>query len=86
MRNTQWKKKASSTNSAGLTGWKYGENTNKSLSLCSKLKFKDIKDLNVKSDTLNPIEETLWDGFECIGTERQFPKENNDITDTKNNN
>jgi hypothetical protein len=36
--------------------------------LCTKLKSKQIKDLNVKLDTLNLIEEKVGSGLECTGT------------------
>jgi hypothetical protein len=35
------------------------------LSPCTKLKSKCIKELNIKLDTLNPIEEKLGDYLEC---------------------
>ena len=38
------------------------------LSLCTKLKSKWIKDLNVKPDTLNLIEDKVGDSLELIGT------------------
>ena len=37
------------------------------LSLCTKLKFKWTKDLNIKPDTLNLIEEKLGKRLELIG-------------------
>ena len=38
------------------------------LSPCTKLNFKWIKDLNLKSDTLNEIEEKVGKILELIGT------------------
>jgi hypothetical protein len=42
------------------------------LSLCTKLKSKWVKDLNIKLDTLNLIEEKVGNSFECIGTRDNF--------------
>ena len=42
------------------------------LSPCSKLKYKWIKDLNLKSDTLNLIEEEVGKSLEHIGTGEIF--------------
>jgi hypothetical protein len=42
------------------------------LSPCTKLKSKWIKDLNIKSDTLNVIEEKVGKSLEVIGTGRNF--------------
>ena len=42
------------------------------LSLCTKHKSKWIKDLNVKPDTLNLIEEKLANSLELIGTGDNF--------------
>ena len=55
------KKKASSTNDAGLTGSLHVEE-------CTKLKSKWIKDLNIKPNTLNLIEEKMGKSLELIGT------------------
>jgi hypothetical protein len=56
----QWKKKASSIDGAGLTGSQCIENEDKSIFVTlPKLKSKWIKDLNIKQDTLNLIEEKL---------------------------
>ena len=38
------------------------------LSPCTKLKSKWLKDLNIKSDTLNLTEEKVEKSFELIGT------------------
>jgi hypothetical protein len=38
------------------------------LSPCTKLKFTLIKDLNIKPDTLNQIEEKVGNSLEVIGT------------------
>jgi hypothetical protein len=42
------------------------------LSPCTKLKSKWIKDLNIKSDTLNLIEEKVGKSLELIGTGGNF--------------
>jgi hypothetical protein len=42
------------------------------LSPCTKLKSKWIKDLNIKPDTLNLIEEKVGNSLELIGTGRNF--------------
>jgi hypothetical protein len=42
------------------------------LSHCTKFKFKWIKDLNIKPDTLNLIEEKVGNSLEHIGTEDNF--------------
>ena len=42
------------------------------LSLCTKLKSKWIKDLNIKPDTLNLIEEKVRKKLELIVTGRNF--------------
>ena len=42
------------------------------LSPCTKLKSKWIKDLNIKPDTLNLIEEKVGKSLELIGTGRNF--------------
>ena len=42
------------------------------LSPCTKLKSKWIKDLNIKPDTLNIIEEKLGKSLELIGTGGNF--------------
>jgi hypothetical protein len=42
------------------------------LSLCTKLKSKWIKDLNIKSDTLNLIEEKMRKSLELIGRGGNF--------------
>jgi hypothetical protein len=42
------------------------------LSLCTKLKTKSVKDLSIKLNTLNPIEEKLGNTLECIGTGGNF--------------
>jgi hypothetical protein len=38
------------------------------LSPCTKLKFKWIKGLNIKPDTLSLIEKKVENSLECIGT------------------
>ena len=42
------------------------------LSPCTKLKSKWIKNLNIKPDTLNLIEEKMGKSLELIGTGRHF--------------
>jgi hypothetical protein len=42
------------------------------LSPCTKLKSKWIKDLNIKPDTLNLIEEKVGKSLECISTGDNF--------------
>ena len=42
------------------------------LSPCTKLKSKSIKDLNIKPDTLNLIEEKVGNILECIVTGDHF--------------
>jgi hypothetical protein len=42
------------------------------LSSCKNLKFNWIKNLNIKPDTLNPIDEKLGKSLECIGTGDNF--------------
>jgi hypothetical protein len=42
------------------------------LSPCTKLKSKWIKDLHIKPDTLNPIEENVGKSLELIGTGENF--------------
>ena len=42
------------------------------LSLCTKLKSKWIKDLNVKPDTLNLIEQKMGNGLELLSTGDNF--------------
>ena len=42
------------------------------LSPCRQLKYKWIKDLNIKPSTLNLIEEKVGSTFECIGTGDYF--------------
>ena len=44
------------------------------LSPYTKLKSKWIKELNIKSDTLNLIEEKVGNSLECIGIEENFLK------------
>ena len=42
------------------------------LSPCTKLKSKWIKDLNIKPNTLNLIEEKVGKSLKCIGTGEHF--------------
>jgi hypothetical protein len=42
------------------------------LSLCTKLKSKWVKELNIKPDTLNLIEERMEKSLEFIGTGENF--------------
>jgi hypothetical protein len=68
------KKKALSLNSAGITGCQYVEKMKRFpyLSACTKLKSKCVKDLNIKPDTLNLIEEKVGKNIELICTEGNF--------------
>jgi len=61
--------KASSINAARLTGCLYVEKMkiDPYLSPCAKLKSKWIKDLSIKPDTLNLIEEKVGKSLELIG-------------------
>jgi hypothetical protein len=61
------KSKATLTNGARLTGcWHVEECNNPYLSFCTKLNSKWIKYINIKSDTLNMIEEKVGNSLECI--------------------
>ena len=64
------KKKESSINGAGLTDSLYVKKTktNPYLLPCTKLKSKWIKDLNIKPDTLNLIEEIVGNNLELFGS------------------
>ena len=53
------KKKAYSTNGAGITGYQHRIKIDPYLSPCLKLKSKCIKDLNIKPITLNLIEKKV---------------------------
>ena len=69
------KEKASSTNVDGLTGDLHLEEYNLTLfSPCAKLKSKWIKDLHIKPDKLNLIEENEHDSLEHISTGENFPE------------
>jgi len=46
------------------------------LSPSTKPKFKWIKDLHIKPDTLKPMEEKLGKSLEHVGTEGKFPEQN----------
>jgi hypothetical protein len=63
------KREAFSTIGAGLTG---SLQIHPYLSHCTKLKSKWIKDLHIKPDTLNLIEEKVGNSLEHIGTEENF--------------
>ena len=70
------KKKAFPTNGNGLTGYLHVEEckqTHSYLPPCTQLKSKWIKDLNIKPDTLNLIEEKVENNLEYIGTGDKFP-------------
>jgi hypothetical protein len=56
------------------------------LSLCTKLKFKCIKDLSIKLDTLKLIEEKVRNSLELIVMGDNFLKQNTNSSDTKINN
>ena len=55
------------------------------LSHCTKLKSKWIKDLNIKLDTLNLIEDKVGNSLEIIGYRSQLPEHNTNSSDTKIN-
>ena len=52
------------------------------LSPCTKFKSKWIKDLNIKSDTLNLNEEKVGKNFKLI-VMRKFPKQNSNGSHSK---
>ena len=56
------------------SGCLHVEECNPYLSPCTKLKSKWIKDLNIKTETLNHIEEEIGNSLELIGTEDNFLK------------
>ena len=58
-------RKEASTNGVGVTGCQ-------SVERCPKLKSKWIKDLNIKRDTLNLIEEKVGNSLQHIGMEDNF--------------
>lgn len=62
------KKKACSKNGAGLTGCLHLEEckVGPHLSPCRKLKFKCIKDFNIKPDMLNLIEEKVGNSLKHV--------------------
>jgi hypothetical protein len=63
------KKKASSINGDGLAGCLYYKNERDPyLVPCTMLKSKWFKDLNIKPNTLNLIEEKVGKSLELIGT------------------
>lgn len=71
--------KISSTNCAGLTRcltWRRMK-TEPYWSPCTKLNYKWVKNLNIKLNTINLIEENFWNAIECIGLRRQVPEQNN---------
>ena len=67
------KSKATLTNGARLTGcWHVEECNNPYLSFCTKLNSKWIKYINIKSDTLNMIEEKVGNSLEHTGKGDNF--------------
>jgi hypothetical protein len=56
------------------------------LSLCMKLKFKWIKELNIKQDTLILLEDIVQNTFESIDKGDNFPKQNTTGSGSKMNN
>jgi hypothetical protein len=68
------KNKASSTNGAGLTGdLQSGRmQIDPYLSTSTELKSKRVKDLNIKPDTLNLVEEKVGNNLKHIGTGESF--------------
>jgi hypothetical protein len=71
-RNTHWKKKASSTNGASQIGYLHVEKYKFIYVYYPKLKSKWIKDLNIKPETLNLIEEKVGNGLICINRGDNF--------------
>jgi hypothetical protein len=67
------KKTAYSISGIGLTGHQHVEEC-KFVSSCTKLKFKWIKDLHIKPDTVNLLEEKLGRNLEHFGTGEKFVK------------
>jgi hypothetical protein len=59
------KKTVSSTNGSGETECQH-------VLFCTKPKFKWINDLNIKPDTLNPIEKKVGNRLEHTGTGKSF--------------
>ena len=75
-KNIQWKKE-SIFNKWYWSNWQWQSVCRKMkidpyLSPCTKFKYKWIKDLNIKSDTLNLIEEKVEKNLELIGTGGNF--------------
>lgn len=70
------KKKASSTNNVGLTGYLYVEKPQVDPYLFSwtKFKFKCMKDFNIKLNTLNLMQEKVMNIHDHIGTVDKFLK------------
>jgi hypothetical protein len=68
------KKTTYSTNGAGLSGVQHVEECRLThyLSSCTRLKSKWIKNLHIKPDTLNLIEEKVGKSKEHMGTEGKF--------------
>jgi hypothetical protein len=56
------------------------------LSLCTKLKYKWIKDPNVKSDTLDLIKQRVGNILETYWYRRQLPEQNTHSSGTEINN
>ena len=82
---THWKKDSIFNNRAGQTGYSHVEEcrrmqTDPYLLHCTKLKSKWIKDLNIKPDILNLIEEKVGNNLEHFGTcsWRQLHEQNTD--------
>ena len=69
----QWKKKPSSTNGAGITGYRKCRRMqiDPSLSL-HKTQVQAYQKINIKPHTLNPKEEKMGNAIEFIGTEDNF--------------
>jgi hypothetical protein len=47
-----------------------------SISLCTKLNSKWIKELHIKPDTLKLIEEKVWKSLKHMGTGEKIPEQN----------
>jgi hypothetical protein len=67
-------RRKSPINGAGLTGWSECRlmRIDQYLSPCSKLKSQWIKDLNIKPDTMNWIEEKVGKSLKVMGTGEIF--------------
>jgi hypothetical protein len=86
-RTIQWKKD-SILNKWCWFNWygsQYVEEIDPFLSPCTKLKSKWIKDLHIKPDTLNLIEEKVGKNLKHIGSGEIFPEQNTNDPSSKIN-